>query len=103
MVKTGILYRLEIQYTLPGTVKRYVPSPTICTTNLPLLVPPFSASVASLIPSAPPPDQPRPPPPQLIHDPGSVGCTLSCTKPVFVTASIAQMVSSGQRSLSFLL
>ncbi|KAG8416289.1 hypothetical protein J3458_006882 [Metarhizium acridum] len=83
-----MLYRFEIQYTLPGTLNKYVPSPTICTTNLPLPGG-LSASVASLMPSAAPPDQPSPPPPQLIQDPGKVGWMLSWTKLAFVTASTA--------------
>src|SRR5277367_1626844 len=94
IVRIGILYRWLIQYTLPGMLKRNVPSPTIWHTNLPFPAP-FSNSVASLIPREPPPDQPSPPPPQLIQEPGSVAWMLSATNPVFVTASIAQIVSFG--------
>jgi len=45
------------------------------------------------MPRAPPPDQPRPPPPQLIQEPGRVAWMLSATNPVLVTASMAHIVS----------
>jgi hypothetical protein len=99
MVNTGMLYRWAIQYTLLGPENRKVPSPTTWQTNWPRP----SASAASLMPSAAPPDQPRPPAPQLIQEPGRVGRTLSWMKPVLLTASTTQMVSSGQAARSCLL
>lgn len=52
-------------------------------------------SLASLMPRAPPPDQPRPPPPQLIQDFGWEGAIWSEMERERVTASTAKMVSVG--------
>src|SRR5215475_10781245 len=85
-VSVGVRYLRAIQCADDGTLNRYVPSPTRETT--------VRSGEASLAQTAPPPDQPREPPPDPINDPGLLTRRCSATTWKLVTASVSTSASS---------